>query len=447
VVDEYSVTVRFDFRRRPYYEVLRDVTRYWESLPGLLPCTVPAAARNPLFCSWYIYNLDIDPDDLELQCREARDAGFESVILDDGWQTAQRGCGYQNNGDWELSEEKFSDFKAHVGRVQALGMKYLVWFSVPFIGVESKAYERFKDILVPGREGATHFCLDLRFPEAREYLAERYETFVRTFGVDGLKLDFIDCATAPDVLADNGRDCASMGKAVCKLLDDVTRRLRKINPDILFEFRQDYTGPAMRPYANIFRAIDCPNSYGDNRIRTLDVRLMAGTTAVHSDPITWHRDEPVQSAAMQLKHTIFAVPQLSRRLSELNGQHRRMLEHHLAFIREHSDVLYHGELRPMHPEMLFPIVVTKTDRKMLAAYYAHMSLALDEDIPVCLILVNGTYEQELLLDLRRELGTVEMTVADCLGTTVRQESGMLDARLHALAVPPAGTIVIRAKSG
>jgi alpha-galactosidase len=450
VVDRYSVTVRFDFRRKPYYEVLRDVSKYWESLPGLSPCEVPDAAREPLFCSWYIYNLDIDPEDLEEQCRQASEAGFGAVILDDGWQTSQREFGYHNNGDWELCESKLPDFAEHVKRVQELGMKYIVWFSVPFIGVESKAYARFKDMLLPGREGATHFRLDLRFPEARDYLAECYETFVQTYGVDGLKLDFIDvldgAQPAADLVGKGACDCVSMGKAVCRLLDDVVQRLRRINPEILLEFRQEYTGPAMRPYANIFRAVDCPNSLGDNRIRTLDVRLLCGDTAVHADPITWHRDEPVHSAAMQLKHTLFAVPQMSRRVSELNDDHRDMLNHHLAFIREHGDVLYRGDLSPMHPEMLFPLVTAHNEDKLIAAYYGQMPLSLNGDTPGTVILVNGTYTPEVLLNLQCEMGTVAMTVTDCAGEIVQDEALSLGVGLHRLPVPPAGHVRLQRHS-
>ena len=444
VVDSYSVTIRFDFRRKPYYEVLKDVSRYWETLPGLTPCTVPAAARKPLFCSWYICNLDIDPGDLEEQCEQAAAAGFDTLILDDGWQTSQRDFGYRNNGDWEVCDEKLPAFIDHVKKVQALGMQYMVWFAVPFVGVDAKAYRRFKDMLIPGREGATHFSLDLRYPVARDYLAGTYESFVRTYGVDGLKLDFIDSASAPpaDLSVDPERDCVTMGEAICKLLDDVTSRLRKIKPNILLEFRQSYTGPAMRPYANIFRAIDCPNSLGDNRIRTLDLRLLAGDTAVHADPITWHKDEPVESAAMQLKHTLFAVPQISRRLSELNDRHRRMLTHHLAFIREHSEVLYRGELRPLHPEMLFPQVVARTDDKLLGAYYAHMSLTLEEEFPETVILVNGTYSPEVLLDLARDFGAVQVVITDCVGQEIENRTAMLRTGLHRLKVPPAGHIHI-----
>ena len=447
-VGEYEVTLRFDFRRIPYYAALKDVSAWWAKMPQYQPCIAPLAARMPLLSSWYSYKLNVDPDDLEKQCALAKELGMDTVILDDGWQTDQRDFGYQNNGDWEVSEAKFADFTAHVKRVQDLGMKYMVWFSVPFVGVESRAYRRFKDMdmLTPAKAGARWFCLDMRYPQTRAYLAETYENFVRRYGIDGLKMDFVgsiglgrDMVDAPD----DRRDCVSIGEGVCRLLDDVMTRLKAINPEILIEFRQAYTGPAMRKYANMFRAVDCPNSIGDNRVRTLDVRLLCGDTAVHADPITWHDDDPVHSAAMQIIHALFSVPQISRKVTELTEPHRRMLKQQLGFCREHRDVLQEGELRPLYPHMLYPLVMAKTEAKLLAAFYSGLPLRLDEEIPEQLILVNGSYCPELLLDLVEPLGPVQIKVTDCTGETLAEREMDLGEGLCRLAVAPAAHAVVR----
>ncbi len=447
-VKDYAVTLRFDFRRIPYYEALRDVTRWWETMAEYAPCAVPEGARMPVLSSWYSYDVNIDPDDLEKQCALARDMGFDTVILDDGWQTAQTECGYQNNGDWEVNEGKMPDFAGHVKRVKALGMKYVVWFSVPFVGVESRAYERFKDMVLPGREGARWYSLDPRFKATRDYLAETYEQFLLRYGIDGFKMDFVCSFYLGRELADRPdarRDCVSVGEGVCKLLDDVMARLKTINPGLLIEFRQAYTGPAMRRYANIFRAIDCPNSIGDNRVRGLDVRLMCGDTVVHSDPIIWHHDDPAPSAAMQIIHALFSVPQISCKVTELPDAHQRMLRRQMAFFREHRDVLLAGELRPLYPHQLFPLVVAKNEHKLLAAFYAEMPLKLDEAIPEQLILVNGTYAEELLLDLAAPLGPRCVTVTDCSGDILSTGEMNLTAGLHRIPVPGAATAVLRSK--
>lgn len=444
IVKDYQLTIRFDFRKIPYYQALDDVRRYWETLPGCQPCHVPEAARKPLFSSWYIYEVHIDPDDLERNCVLAKEIGFDTVILDDGWQTSQTTCGYQNNGDWEVCEAKIPDLKGHVKRVQDLGMKYMVWFSVPFVGTESKAYERFKDMLLPQGGLPNVHSIDMRFPEVRTYLMDKFVSFVNAYGVDGLKMDFIcscnDLVPARDILDDGRRDCVSIGEGMCKLLEATTTELRKINPDILIEFRHAYTGPAMRPYGNMMRAVDCPNSLGDNRVRTLDLRLLSGNTAVHADPMTWHDGEPDHSAAMQIIHTLFAVPQISRKIAALSESHRCMLHHQLNFVKEHEDVLQCGEIRPLYPHLLYPLVIARTENKLLVAFYSPMPVALEEELPDQLYLVNGSYASTVTLDIKRDYGVASMKVVDCLGQVIDKTEVEISKGLNQLNVPPAGHI-------
>jgi alpha-galactosidase len=78
----------------------------------------------------------------------------------------------------------------------------------------------------------------------------------------------------------------------------------------------------MREYGNI-RAVDCPKSIADNRVRTLAERPLAGKTAVHSDPIVWQDKDPIESAAMELVHALFSAPQISMKMSEFNPTQRR----------------------------------------------------------------------------------------------------------------------------
>lgn len=442
----YSLTLRFDFRKIPYYRSLQDIVRWWETMPEYSPCPVPDAAKLPLLSSWYVYVMELDQDDLERQCRLAKQIGMDVVILDDGWQTEQLTHGYENNGDWEVCTTKFPDLAGYVKRVQGLGMKFLIWFSVPFVGVDSKAYHTMRQYLLPGRENAKWFGLDPRYPEVRKHLADLYEQFVRTYGVDGLKLDFIDSIGGrpeDEVSQKPGHDTPSIGVAVCRLLDDVTQRLRAINPDILLEFRQGYIGPAMRKYGNMLRAVDCPNSVGDNRVRTLDVRLLAGKSSVHADPIVWHDNDPSESAAMQLIHALFSVPQISMKMSELNPAHALMLRSYLKFWREHRELLLEGDLEPLYPHLLYPLVLASKNDQRLAAFYGPVPLVCEPSMPKTLILVNGTYKNELILDARDNLGEFSLEAVDCTGEITSRTAVRLTRGLHQVPVPIAGHATLK----
>ena len=317
---EYTTTIRFDTRDQKYWDAMQSVSDWWAAMPQYTPATVPETARLPFYSTWYSYHLGISPEAIEKECRLAKELGMEAVIVDDGWQTDDNKRGYSYCGDWEAAESKFPDFRAHVDRVHEIGMKYLLWFSVPFMGVNAKNYEHFKKKFLTSPEknpDRKWFTLDPRFPDVREYLIGVYERCINEFDLDGFKLDFIDCFGTTEETKDSfgdGRDYQSVPEAADRLMSDVIDRLRAIKPDVMIEFRQGYIGPAMRKYGNIFRVGDEPNNAGGNREGSMLLKVLSGNTAVHSDMVMWHYEDTVESAAMQLIHVLFTVPQISVRL-------------------------------------------------------------------------------------------------------------------------------------
>lgn len=454
-ISSYEATLRLDTRVIPYYLALDDVQRWWAAQPGYQPAPVPEVARLPMYSTWYSMHQTVSPAEIEEQSRLGKEIGCEAIIVDDGWQTSNNQRGYAYCGDWEPAPAKISDMREHVARVHALGMKYLIWYSVPFVGSFSRAFERFAGKflrVLPDffQTGGQVGLLDPRFPEVREYLIGTYERAVRDWDLDGFKLDFVDAFTPRETLGSpgrsaeppleygGGRDYDSVAVAVDRLLKDTRARLDAVKPGIAIEFRQSYIGPLMRTYGTMFRAGDCPNDAVTNRVRTLDVRLLCGNTAAHDDPLMWHPSEPVESAALQLLNGLFGVPQVSVRLDQVPPEHLAMLRFLIAFWREHRDVLLDGSLRPASPELLFPVVYAATRRKLLAALYSNVVVRPGPALPSKLILVNATTTGELVLDLAEDLGDRRLEVRDCQGRLEREELVRLKAGLHRLAIPPSG---------
>lgn len=435
----YKTTIRLDRRDTFWADAVRESSQWIMEQNGFVACRVPDAAFAPLYSTWYQFHQQITDTAIEAECREAVKLGMGTIIVDDGWQTANNDRGYAYCGDWEVTPVRIKDMAAHVKRVQAMGMKYMVWYSVPFVGKYSKAYEQFKHKMIYFHKDRGYGVLDPRFPEVREHICSIYEKALREWNLDGFKLDFIDSFRLRGVdpaLADNyaGRDIKSISEAVNVLMTEVTKRLQAINPDILIEFRQRYVGPAIRQYGNMFRAYDCPGEMQRNRARIANLRLTSGTTAVHADMLEWNIAEKPEVAARHILSAIYGVVQYSVMLRDIPKEHLQVVKHWIAFTQEHRQTLLHSDFRPYHPEAYFPILEAESDsERIITAYQEGMVVKAGEpDREVYII--NATGAESLVVELQGKPRKVEYY--DVYGNKVA--GAKLSKGVQRAAVPTSG---------
>lgn len=439
----YELTLRFDTRGVMYETAIGDSVRWWALMDEHTPAPVPDAARVPVYSTWYSYHQNITADAIVEECRIGSELGFGGVIVDDGWQTLDGNRGYAYTGDWK--PDRIPDMKGFVDRVHALGQEFMLWYSVPMAGEKSAMIAEFKDKTLYFHEGFGAYVLDPRYPEVREYLIGVYEAAVRDWGIDGLKLDFIGMFSekgADDLSAADGRDYASVDQGVDRLMSDVMARLRALNPNIAIEFRQPYNGPLMRKYGNMFRAVDCANVATYNRRHIVDLRLIADTTAVHSDMIMWHPEESVEAAALQYLNILFSVPQISVRLAEISPGHRQMLKFWTGYWTENKSVLLDGDFRAVGPAQNYPMVTGRKNEKLIAAIYQDMFVP-SGTVPLKGIdIVNGKSTSGAVVRLDQAFGKCKVTIYDTLGQEISNETKELGIGAHAFDVPPSGLVQI-----
>ena len=390
----YEVSVMLDRRGRGFAETVRSCSAWVAGKNGFKTAFAPEAAFDPLYSTWYAYLQDVHDKELEEEARLAAGLGMKTMILDDGWQKVDSKTFYSATGDWMPVPSRFPDMKAHVAAVHEAGLKYMLWLAVPFMGNEAKNYPRFKRMLL--KDGDTG-VLDPRFPEVREYLISTYERVVGEWGFDGVKLDFIDSFRLPakdPALADNyaGRDYRSLPEAVNRLMKDVLARLRKINPDVLVEFRQHYMGPAILQYGNMMRCADCPADPCANRRRICDLRLTSEGIAVHSDMLVWSGDETQEGAALPILNALFSTVQYSMILARAKPAHREVIRRWIAFSQAHREALLKGEFRPHHPENGYTWIEGESAaERIIAAYSPDVCVRTGSaDKPVFLVNATGT---------------------------------------------------------
>jgi len=346
--------------------------------------------------------------------------------------------GYDYTGDWE--PDRFPDLPGFVKKIQDIGMQFGLWFSVPFCGKHSKAYKKFEGkFLTENHRWAPVF--DPRYPDVRQYLIDTYVNALKNYNLDAFKLDFIDdfkVYPETELTKDNGRDYANVNAAVDRLMTDVMKALRAIKPDIAIEFRQQYVGPTMRKFGNMFRAFDCPNDAVSNRIRTADVKLLCGNTAVHSDPQTWHREESVEVAAFQVLNGFFGVPQMSIHLRNAPEDQLKMIKFYTKYWNENVKVLLDGNFKAINPLANYPILQSEKDGHLIVGVYDNVIAEINGQQKIDFL--NAKVSDHIAIRNKGKAGTYKVTTWNCQGRKTNEGVVVLPEGLIELEVPVSGMV-------
>lgn len=432
----YDLTLWMDDRQLPLYETVRAAVSRWER--AYIPGFVPEDAYEPLYSTWYNFHQKISPDALLEELKAAKELGFRTVIVDDGWQCTDNNRGYIFTGDWQPQPEKIGDVRRFADACHALGLKVMFWYSVPFVGSGSQNYSRFTGKYLRIANDGEFGVLDPRYPEVRDFLVTLYRDAMQTYALDGLKLDFIDefYFGADITLPTDDMDIPVLEDAVFRLMCDIHDAVIGVKPDALIEFRQTYVGPAVRAFGNMLRVNDCPYSANTNTRGVAELRMTSGKTAVHTDMIMWHPSAPKEDVSRQLLAAMFAVPQISVLLNTLPPDHLQVLQHFINYYKENLSVLKGGAFSCDVPYRCNVMRVTQDQKQIAVVYHgnAFTVTSLQTDVFFC---IGGNQ----LFDFTA-LGNKEIAirVTNCCGDVVSENKA---SGLAKITVPTGGLAEIR----
>ncbi|MFD5086706.1 glycoside hydrolase family 36 protein [Kitasatospora sp. NPDC058406] len=435
------LTVRIDTSGRHYARCLAAIAGWWWS--GRT-ANVPDVARRPAYSTWYSLHQNITPEAVERQAALGKELGLDTIIVDDGWMTTDRTRGYAHCGDWE--PHSLPDTAAHVGRVHDLGVRYLLWYALPFIGKDSAAWDALSGYALTSADHMGAVVADPRYPKVRRHLADSLARAVEEWGMDGLKVDFVDWFGVQDPPAAGPEaDCTTVDEGLHLLLAEIRRRVDAACSEGMIEHRQPYVSPGLWPYATMIRATDCPLSPQENRQRTIDTRLIAGPLAVHADMLMWHPAEPPEQLAVHLINVLFAVPQISVDLAVQTPAQREALAFWLGVVREHVGTLQLGDLRPARPDLGYPMVTATGSGTGTTVVARYAPLPVDAGAGAgpwrSLLVANADADPDVRLVGGR--GTAEATVQDARGRTVHQGTVDLVEGGVTVVVPRGGLLTLR----
>lgn len=345
----YEIQVRWDGELPPDARIL--INTQPESIHQLVPPLLAAMRTpsapvlphhyEPTYCTWYAFHADQQVDRIEQAARLARDLGFGTLIVDDGWsyQSPQRvgtsiAHWHRFQGDYLPDNSKYPDFPAHVQRIKAMGLRYLLWISPFIVGDQSKAATELQDDLLDSWLSHEGFkALDPRSDPAIESIAEKLCALVEFCRPDGFKVDY-DYA-----LAGPGQRSLNVGAAYANAASLLIERCRKINPDLEWNLVCNLFASTI---TSCMRCVDVPYDAASNRLYIGNMKPLAAGMALQSDPALWSAGD---SAAMVHQHivpTLFCVPSIGASLTALPAEHLTILRNWLQFYRRHQPLLNHG---------------------------------------------------------------------------------------------------------
>ncbi len=150
--------------------------------------------RPVLINNWEATHFDFNTEKLLEIAREAKKAGIEMLVMDDGW-FGKRDNDECSLGDWTVNEEKITGgLKNLVNQVREIGLEFGIWFEPEMISPDSVLYRAHQDwaVHIEGRPAAMsrmQYVLDLSNPEVRDYVYESVASILRSVPITYVKWD------------------------------------------------------------------------------------------------------------------------------------------------------------------------------------------------------------------------------------------------------------------
>jgi alpha-galactosidase len=402
---------------------------------------VPPQAYDPVFCTWTAIHHDVSHDWIMRNARLAADLGFGTWITDDGWFIEQGAFSdYRYAGDWLPNAIKFPDMKAHVAAVQALGFRYVLWVAPFMVGKDSDAATLHAHLLMEGQARNNFNNLVPWYPETADVVADLLTRLVQDYGLDGLKIDFLDSLRVnPDQM--NGLRQFMLGHSFHDVLQQATDQVRAIQPEVLIEYRNSYANLASRSYANIYRSSDVPINFTLNRWQAVMLRLLVPDRAVHMDPALWHPEDSDENVAVQMINCIVSVPMVSIELERYPKSHLEIIRHWIRFYNEHRDTIIHGEFKPKLHYGHVPLIYFESAAEQIIGLYDDVPVQLKSEASSIWLLNASTQACVYLAD--SEIGARRAIFRDKFGQITDEK--LLEPPLSCVHIEVGGSVELRAE--
>ena len=196
------------------------------------------SVRPVLVNSWEASYFDFDGDTLYELAKEAKHAGIDMLVLDDGW-FGKRDDDNSGLGDWFVNEKKLGGILGDlIKRINDLGVKFGIWVEPEMISEDSDLYREHPDwaLTIPGRNpvhARNQLVLDFSRKEVVDHIFDQICKVLDQGNIEYVKWDMN--RSLMDVFSRGTEDQGRVMYDYVLGLYDFLERIVTRYPDLLIE--------------------------------------------------------------------------------------------------------------------------------------------------------------------------------------------------------------------
>ena len=196
------------------------------------------SVRPVLVNSWEASYFDFDGDTLYELAKEAKNAGIDMLVLDDGW-FGKRDDDNSGLGDWFVNEKKLGGTLGDlIKKINDLGVKFGIWVEPEMISEDSDLYREHPDwaFTIPGRNpvhARNQLVLDFSRKEVVDHIFDQICKVLDQGNIEYVKWDMN--RSLMDVFSRGTKDQGRVMYDYVLGLYDFLERIVTRYPDLLIE--------------------------------------------------------------------------------------------------------------------------------------------------------------------------------------------------------------------
>ncbi|MCQ2454986.1 MAG: alpha-galactosidase [Clostridia bacterium] len=363
--------------------------------------------RYALINNWEATYFDFNEDKIVEIAKKAKEIGVDTMVLDDGWFGRRTGE-TRGLGDWvEMPERLPNGLKGLADRVNALGMRFGLWFEPEMVNPDSELFETHPDWIIhtKGRTPSKirdQYTLDLSRDEVCEYIVNAVGSVLEKANIEYVKWDMnrqmseVGSAGLPS--ENQGEVMHRYMLGLYRVLDTLTKKF----PNVLFEACASggarYDGGILHYMPQVWAS--------DDTDAVERILIQYGTSFVypyssmgaHVSACPNHQNKRTTPFEMRCQVAIAGQFGFELDLNKCSGEELEIAKKAVEDYRRLGEIFHKGDLyrlrSPFETQMAVNEFISEDKKKVLVCIYPHSMTTAghDEYIKLAGLEENANYE-------------------------------------------------------